>query len=109
MAYGVNIGELDTMVTLCETAQTIGSQGAKQWTVTNSRKVFAKVDNSVTESVGDRNLEANSSISLTIYKFPELTTRWRVLIGTCAYEIVSIDPIERLSPYCILTLNSIDY
>lgn len=109
MENRINIGELDTLVTLLKMTQSRGAQGAKAWTVTDTKKVYAKIENTVSEMVGDGNLEAQSTVELSIYKFNDLTSRWRVRIGEKNYEIVSIDPVSRVSPLCILSLRTIDY
>jgi hypothetical protein len=44
----------------------------------------------------------------TVYKVPDLNTRWRVIANGQTFEIRSIDPISRVSPLCQLTLNSLD-
>ena len=54
------------------------------------------------------NLEEGEFIQLTIYKVPQLTTRWQVKIEGVSYEITAIDPISRLSPLCILTIHALD-
>ena len=108
MENRINIGELDTMVEILRMVQGRGSQGEKTWTASSYAHVWAKVDYSVAESVSDGNLEAGRTVQLTIYKIPELTSRWRVRIGDEAYEIRTIDTISRISPLCILTLNAID-
>lgn len=107
MENRINIGELDTLVTIQCASKSIGAQGENEVWYADFAHVYAKVDRNVSESVNDMNLEAGQSIFLTIYKIPELTTRWRVLIDGKPYEIRSIDPISRISPLCTLTLGAI--
>ena len=109
MENRINIGELDTLVTLQKMAQSRNAQGAKSWTVEATKQVYAKVETNVAEMVGDGNLEAQRTVALSIYKFNDLTSRWRVQIGEKNYEIVSIDPVSRISPLCVLSLRTIDY
>ena len=49
-----------------------------------------------------------NGVSLTLYKFPGLTTRSLVLIDGTPYEVTAIDPISRASLLCTLTLTAID-
>lgn len=107
MENKINIGELDTLVTIQSVTQTRGSQAEVIETFTDIAKVYAKVDRRVSESVNDDNLESGRRIALTIYKIHNLSTRWRVIIGGVPYEILSIDDISRISPLCTLTLGSI--
>ena len=102
------IGEMDTLVTLqsCEISR--GSQGQKVATYTDFRQVWARVDRSVDEQVGDGNLEAGHSAILLVYKVPGLDTRWRVILEGKPFGITAIDPISRLSPLCNLTVQAID-
>ena len=69
--------------------------------------MYAKVDRSVSELVSNTNLEEGQYIQLTIYKIPELTTRWQVIVDGISYEITGIDPISRVSPLCELTIHAI--
>lgn len=108
METRVNIGDLDTLVTIQLREQTVGSQGQRSWTVTESHEVFASVSRNISESVGSDNLEQVNGVSLTLYKFPGLTTRSLVLIDGKPYEVTAIDPISRASLLCTLTLTAID-
>lgn len=108
MENRINIGELDTKVTLMQGTPQIGSQGQKKFIYSEHSHVWAKVERNVTESVADMNYEAGDSVNLTVYKVKDLTTRWRVKIGDKTYEIQDIDTISRVSPLMILTLHSIE-
>jgi len=107
MENKINIGDLDTKVTIRECVITTGSQGAKVFTFSDHSEVFAKVDLNVNELVSNTNLEEGQYIQLTIYKIAELTTRWRVVVSGVTYEITGIDPVSRVSPLCVLTLHAI--
>ena len=107
-AHRINIGELDTQVTLVEVTQTIGVQGQKQRTETDYATVYAYLEPLTDEMVSDDNLEARTSVAVTIYKVPRLTTRWLLRIGGVPYEIRSIDPISRWSTLCTLTAYTIE-
>lgn len=108
MANEVNIGTLDTLVTLRTVVESQSAEGAKKYSFADFRNVYGNVDRRVNEQVNTGNLEEGDFVALTIYKVPELTTRWQVKIDGLSYEITAIDPIDRLSPFCILTLHALD-
>lgn len=107
-AHRINIGEMDTLVTLVEVTQTIGAQGQKQRTETDYATVYAYLEPLTDEMVSDDNLEARTSLAVTIYKVPRLSTRWLLRIDGVSYEIRSIDPISRWSTLCTLTAYTIE-
>ncbi len=102
-----NIGDMDTIITVQSVTQTIGERGQKKVTVTKYADVYAKVDRRINERVDDGNLEAGESVEVLMYKIPELTSRWRLLIDDVPYEIVSIDPISRISNLNVITARTI--
>lgn len=107
MADGVvNIGELDTLITVLATYQERGPEGQKRIRTGEYGKVYAKVERASDEFVTDGNLESQTSVSVTIYKIPGLTLRWKLVIDGATYEIRSIDPISRLSNFCIITAQT---
>ena len=108
MEIRVNIGDLDTLVRILRPEQSIGSQGETRFTFTENSKVYAKVERNASEFVANTNLEEGRSIELTTYKIPGLTTRWRVSVEGVTYEITGIDPISRVSPLCILSLQAVE-
>ena len=108
MENKLNIGEMDTLIQLVPMTQSTGAEGEKVWTAGTPRNVFAKLESSIDETIGDSNLEADHVVVATIYKVPDLNTRWRVIANGQTFEIRSIDPISRVSPLCQLTLNSLD-
>ena len=108
MENRINIGDLDTLVTIQSVTMSRGTEGENVAVFVEHSKVFAKLERTVSESVNDENLEAGYSILATIYKIPALTTRWRVVVDNVPYEILSIDTISRVSPLCTLTLAAID-
>ena len=107
MENPINIGTLDTLVTVLHPTQTKNAQGAKGFSFSDFRQVYANVDRRMDEQVSIGNLEDGQYIYLTIYKIPQLTTRWRVRVDGRVYEITAIDPLERVSPLCILSLHAI--
>ena len=108
MENRLNIGEMDTLIQLVPMVQSRGTQGEKIWTAGDPVSVYAKMEITVDETIGDTNLEADRVVVATIYKHPGLTTRWRVVSQGQTFEIRSIDPVSRVSPLCQLTLNSLD-
>ncbi len=104
----VNIGELDTLVTLQTYTQTTGDRGQKTFAFTDHSKVWAKVEGNIDEASTDNNLESQESLRITIYKVTGLSTKWRVVIKDKSFEIEGIDPISRFSPLCIVTLSALD-
>lgn len=107
MTTNTDIGNMDTLVTLQTCVITRNEQGAKVKSYADFRKVWAKIDHNADEQVAYGNLESGNVIYLTIYKVPQLDTRWRVVINNVPWEITSIDTIDRLSTVCRLTLQSI--
>ena len=108
MENNINIGELDTLVTIQKCVITQGAHGNKKAEYFDYLKVWAKVERNVNEMVSNANLEEANSIELTCYKIPALTVRWRVIVDGVPYNITAIDPISRISPLNILTLEGID-
>jgi len=109
MENRINIGELDTLVTLFAPSASIGTQGEKILSYGVFSDVFAKVDLQADEVIDYSNLESENDITLTIYKVPQLTTRWRVKVSGLMYEITAIDHISRVSPLFRLTLKLLDH
>ena len=106
---GISIGDLDTQVTLQSVTMGRGPRGEITTTFATCGTPWANVEASIDETVDNDNLEQGRSYRVTIHKADcvGLTTRWRVLIGGTPYEVRSIDPIDRLSPFCTLTVYSI--
>ena len=107
MAY-INTGELDTLVTINRCVITKDDEGGKKSAYTHFRDVYAKVDRRIDEQVSIGNLEGGDYIGLTIYKIPELDSTWQVVVDGQRYEITGIDLLERISPFCTLTLHAVD-
>ena len=108
MENRINIGELDTLVTLYAPQASIGSEGEKQSTYAAHSDVYAKVDREVTDQLDFDNYDGRENVSLTIYKVRGMTTRWQVGISGKRYEILSVDSVSRVSPLCVLSIQSID-
>lgn len=108
MELGINIGELDTLVTMERCIITRGLQGDKRLEYVCYSRVWAKVVRNINEMVANSNLEESNTIELTCYKIPCLDRNWRVIVDGTPYAITGIDPISRVSPLNILTLQGID-
>lgn len=108
MENQVNIGELDTLVSVCSCVITTGDEGQKQFNYSHFLDVYAKVERNVNETVANTNLEEGDYVQLTIYKIPQLATCWRIILDGRDYEITGIDPISRISPVCTLSIHSIN-
>ena len=104
MENKINIGDMDTLVTVQECVITTGSVAQKRYELRDHSRVWAKLERNVDESVQYGNLDQGESGRATIYKIAALTTRWRIVIGDESYAITGIDPISRYSPLCVLTL-----
>lgn len=103
-----NLGELDTLVTLYAPTSSLGSEGEKSATFTAHSDVYAKVDINTADQLDFDNYDGRDSASLTIYKVNGMTTRWEVGISGKRYEILSIDMVSRVSPVCVVSIQSID-
>ena len=108
MENKINIGELDTLVTMQKCVISQGAQGNKRLEYSDHSRVWAKVERNINQMVSNANLEEDNSIELTCYKIAELDRNWRVIIDGVPYEITAIDPVGRISPLNILTLRGID-
>jgi len=104
----INMGDFDQLVKVQSCTITTGSQGAKKYTFTDHLDVWAKVESNAQEMSNNSNWEESQYITITCYKIPNITTRWRIKVNGMPYEITSIDTIERISPYCIINLKAID-
>ena len=103
-----NIGELDTLVTLYAPTQGRGAEGEKYSTYVEFSQVYAKVDRDVTDQLSFDNYDGRDNVSMTIYKVNGMNTRWQVGISGKRYEILSIDTVSRVSPLCVVSIQSID-
>lgn len=108
MENNINIGELDTLVTLQKGVVTTGAQGNKRLEFSDHSRVWAKVERNINEMVANSNLEEGNIIELTCYKVKDLDRNWRVIVDGLPYEITAIDPVSRVSPLNILSLRGID-
>ena len=103
-----NIGQMDTLVTLYVPQASLGSEGEKQSEYTVHSDVYAKVDFEVADQLDFDNYDGRESASMTIYKVSGMTTRWLVGISGKRYEILAIDNVSRVSPVCVVSIQSID-
>lgn len=108
MENKINIGELDTLVTLMSATKTKGTQGEIVSTFVDHSAVYARVSSDIGEYIVNENLEQSVDLRIAIYKVTGLDTRWRVRVAGHVYEITAIDPVSRVSPLCELSLHAID-
>lgn len=108
MENKINLGELDTLVLVQKCVITNGSEGEKVMTYVTHSRPFVKIQRTARESVVNGNLEEGQSLYITMYKIPEMTTRWRIVVDDAPYEISSIDMISRISPLCNVSLSAIE-
>lgn len=108
MTNNINIGELDTLVSVQKCELQRGVQGNKKMVYSDHSRVWAKVERNINEMVSNSNLEEDNAIELTIYKIPGLDRNWRIVVEGLPYAITAIDPISRVSPLQVLTLRGID-
>lgn len=108
MAAVFNPGQLDTLITVLSVTQSRGTQGQKKDTTSTYGRVYAHLEPTTDEMIGDDNLEALTTMAVTIYRIPAMTTRWKLLIGGVTYEITSIDTHGRLSNYYTLSVKTIE-
>lgn len=104
----VNIGEMDTLVTVYRVEITRGSGGEKKSVPHLHSRVYAKIEQNADESVSNTNLESVYSATATVYKIQGLTTRWQIGIKGVQYSIQAINPISRISPFCELSIRRIE-
>ncbi len=103
-----NIGQMDTLVTLYAPQVSLGTEGEKKSTYTVHSSVYAKVDSEVSDQLDFDNYDGRDNVSLTIYKVRGMNTAWQVEISGKRYEVLSIDSVSRVSPVCVVSLQSVD-
>jgi head-tail adaptor len=108
MENRINIGELDTRISVLRYTETRGAESELKKTWVEHSAPYAKVERETSEQISMGNLEERQVLTVTMYKILELTTRWRIAVAGQPYEISDIDPISRISPLCVLTVHAID-
>lgn len=104
--HRVNIGEMDTLVTVQSVEKTLGSRGQKTFTYQNRGRVYARLEWQLDETPENNNLEELRTVEVAMYKMEGLNTRWQLVIDGDPFDIVAIDPIDRWSKICILTCRT---
>ena len=99
MADSVNIGRFDERITLLACETTRGSRGEKVETYHPVRETVAHVEPATSESDASNNIFSGHSINVTLYRVKGMDTRWRIQWQGKAYNIKTIDAIERISPF----------
>ena len=108
MENRINIGELDTRITVLQYTETRGDEGELIKTWVDHSKPYARVERETSEQISMGNLEERQVLTVTMYKIQEMTTRWRLVVDGQPYEISDIDPVSRISPLCHVTVHAID-
>lgn len=104
----VDLGGFVTLVSIQQPTVSRGSQGERLVTYSQVAEVYGELTEDLGESLGDDNFESVSTLAFTTYKVDGLTTRWRAVIDNKAYDIINVEMINRMSPYCRLTLRALD-
>lgn len=99
MADSVNIGRFDERITLLSCETTIGTRGEKVETYRPVRETVAHVEPATSESDASNNIFSGRSINITLYRVKEMDTRWRIRWRGKAYNIKTIDAVDRISPF----------
>lgn len=103
----INIGEFWNYIDVYECVQSKDSKGAKTETWNLKAHVHARVEPMMTEVDTYDNLAERESLMLTVYRIKEMTTRWRVKWNDKFYDIKSITPVSKISPFVHLTAEEI--
>lgn len=103
-----NIGELDTLVQVKSCEISTGSRGQKTYRFEDHSRVWAKVDRTADEMVGQGNLEEGVRLTVVMYKINGMTSRWRIEVDGRDYAITGIDQISRFSPLCRVSLSAVE-
>ena len=99
MADSVNIGRFDERITLLACETSIGARGEKVESYHPVKDTLALIEPATSESDAANNIYSGHSIYATMYRVPGMDTRWRILWQGKQYNIKTIDPIERISPF----------
>ena len=103
MPVEVNIGSFDEVVELLECVTTKDERGAKVESFQLAARRVAHVEISSAETDSDYNVVSERSITVTMYKVCGIDTRWRIRWRGRQYGIKSVQPVDRMSPFTILT------
>ena len=104
---GINIGEFEEIVDLYECITTMDQRGSKVEQYDWCCRHMAKVEVGASESDADYNVFSANSVTITTFKMCNVTTRWRVRWRNVMYNIRSVDPGERISPFMRLTAEEV--
>lgn len=107
MPVEVNIGTFDEVVYLytCETSK--DARGAKVESYQCAGQRLARVDLSSSETDADYNVFSERSITVTMYKVCGISTRWRLGWRGHYYNIQSVQPVDRMSPFTVVTAQEV--
>lgn len=108
MSRAADIGGMDRLVLVQSCEVRTNAQGAKGYVFTDHSRVFANIVEDSDESVIRGNLAEGRALSVTVYKIPGLSTRWRLVIDGQPYSVESVSDVSRTSPLCTLSVTSIN-
>lgn len=107
MPAATNIGTFEEKLELWKLTQTRGTDGEKIESFSKAATVYGDVSWLTSESVEDGNQAAKRSATVTMYKRTDIDTRWQIKWGSVTFEISSISPDERLSPFTEITVREV--
>lgn len=102
------IGLYDTPILFFRNVRSIGTQGEVVNTYELECELFCKVEVGRTDGNEYFNYIQNSTLTVTTYKVPGMTTMWRAKIRDQWYDITDITSDSRISPINTLTLTSVN-
>ncbi|MCQ2137885.1 MAG: phage head closure protein [Bacteroidales bacterium] len=102
MAERIDIGQMYERVTLQRCVVTAGAEGEKIETFEDVEEISAAVSVIAQESVDDGNVAQEEQIDVTIYRRP-MDSSWRLKWCGKSYNIRTITPVGRMSPFIRLT------
>lgn len=105
---GVNVGEFDSIVSLYSVVEGRGSKGQKTEEWKHEGDIYASVKPLVTEQAYDYNQEQREVLEVTCWKDARITTRWRIEYGDSLYDIVEIDPGNRIDLHMQITVRRVE-
>ena len=107
MPVEVNIGSFDEIVELFSCFTTKDARGAKVESYTFAGMRLANVDLTSSETDADYNVVSERSITVTMHKVFSIDTRWRLRWRGHFYNIQSVRPVDRMSPFTIVTAEEV--
>lgn len=92
----INCGEFTEMVTLLRPEKSRRDSGEVNWVYTSAGKVLARVRQKTLGEEADMAITLESVQELTTYLYREVDNAWRVVHRGVAYEILSVEELQRM-------------